>query len=237
MFSKSAHLYDSIYSTFKNYDDEAQRLARLLREGDPNSLTVLDVACGTGEHARLLRSQHGFHVDGIDLDSSMIAIAREKNPQGLFELADMTDFELGRNYDAVMCLFGSIAYLGNARRLTEAFRCFRKHVKDGGTIMVEPFLRPEDVRPERSAGSVTANIQGKTVTRTSNVEIAGHQFRLLFDYRIESADGVQQLDELHDLTLFTDQEFEESFAAAGLSAVRQDPGLFGRGIWIAKVGS
>ena len=65
MFSESAHFYDLIYSTFKDYNAEADTIASLLRDLRPGCRTVLDVACGTGTHARLL-ADRGFDVDGID---------------------------------------------------------------------------------------------------------------------------------------------------------------------------
>ena len=51
MFSASAELYDLIYSKFRDYIGEAAQIESLLRRLDPRCRTVLDVACGTGEHA------------------------------------------------------------------------------------------------------------------------------------------------------------------------------------------
>src|SRR5690348_4593728 len=68
MFSESAAFYDLIYSAFKDYPAEAAALAGVIRREHPRAKTILDVACGTGEHARLLAREHGFDVDGLDLD-------------------------------------------------------------------------------------------------------------------------------------------------------------------------
>ena len=51
MFSASAEFYDLIYSAFKDYIGEAEQIAGLLRQHNAQCQTVLDVACGTGEHA------------------------------------------------------------------------------------------------------------------------------------------------------------------------------------------
>jgi ubiquinone/menaquinone biosynthesis C-methylase UbiE len=69
MFTESAELYDAIYFTFKDYAVEAADIARHLREEHPRALTVLDIACGTGEHARLLAEKHGFE-GGISLPAA-----------------------------------------------------------------------------------------------------------------------------------------------------------------------
>src|SRR4051812_29910857 len=102
-----AALYDLIYMSMKDYSAEAGQIADLLRRARPHCRTLLDVGCGTGEHARLLGEVHGFEVDGVDIDPAMLAIARTRS-HGRFDVADMTDFHLGRCYDGVLNLFGAI---------------------------------------------------------------------------------------------------------------------------------
>ena len=81
MFDASADYYDLLYSTFKDYAAEAAAIAALLRRLNPACRTVLDVACGTGEHAKRLAAD-GFEVDGLDLSPEFVAIARAKHPAG-----------------------------------------------------------------------------------------------------------------------------------------------------------
>lgn len=141
MFDASAEFYDTIYGTFKDYDAEVTKIANLLRAIDPEYKTVLDVACGTGEHARLL-TQAGFVVDGIDINGAFVRIAQRKNHTGRFVEADMAEFELSRRYDVVMCLFSSIGYLRTLDRVASALRRFRDHLRPGGAIIVEPWFEP-----------------------------------------------------------------------------------------------
>src|SRR5262245_12149870 len=165
MFTASAEYYDLIYSTFKDYAAEADRIAALARQAKPGCRTVLDVACGTGEHARLL-ADRGFEVDGLDLDPAFLRIARRKHPAGRFVEADMSDFDVAYRYDVVMCLFSSIGYLTTLDRVTRALVCFRRHLTSGGLVMVEPWFEPGVLDPTR----VTTNIgeaPGMRVTRTA----------------------------------------------------------------------
>src|SRR5262249_31930264 len=111
MFSESAELYDLIYSQLKDYPAETFALASLIRAEHPTARTVLDVACGTAEHARLLAEAHGFDVDGLDLDPNFVRIARAKLTRGEVHEGDMTSFALPRKYDVVLCLFSSIGYV------------------------------------------------------------------------------------------------------------------------------
>lgn len=95
MFSQSTELYDFIYSEFKDFEAEASQVATLLKEKCPSAKRLLDVGCGTGRHAAALVSKHGFEVDGLDIESGFLEIARERCPNGKFFRGDMASFDLG----------------------------------------------------------------------------------------------------------------------------------------------
>lgn len=233
MFSESAELYDAIYGTFKNYVAEASSIAALVRSAHPGAHTILDVGCGTGEHAKCLRMAHGFEVDGLDADPNMLAIARRKVPDARFYQADMSAFDLGRSYDVVMCLFSSIGYLTSAERVTEALRCFARHVERDGVIIVEPWLSPDVIR--LGEGSVNHAQAGQTrIERRTRIDVAGRISTITFDYRIEDASGVREVRELHELGLFTSAEMLSCFREAGLSASYDPASLSNRGLYVAR---
>ena len=117
MFSSSAELYDLIYSSFKDYRAEAAQLAELIDREHPGARHVLDAACGTGEHARLLMEEHGLYVDGLDIEPAFVEIARRRLSGANVYEADMAAFALQERYDAVLCLFSSIGYLGSLDRV------------------------------------------------------------------------------------------------------------------------
>ena len=147
MFTESAELYDVIYGAIKDYAAETAQVVTLLRHAHPAAQTVLDVACGTGEHARLLAESYGFSADDIDLDAALLDVARRKHPRGRFVQADMSDFDLGCRYDAFTCLFSSIGYLRTLDRVVEALSSFRRHTGAGGIVLVEPWFARADSIP------------------------------------------------------------------------------------------
>lgn len=87
-----------------------------------------------------LTETHGFAVDGIDLDPTLLAIAAAKCPGGRFLQVDMTDMHLGRTFDAVLCLFGSIAYTGPAAASTS-----RRSPRDAIPLLLRIARRDEDM--------------------------------------------------------------------------------------------
>ena len=233
MFHASAEFYDLIYSTFKDYEGEAGRLASVLRDVNPHCQTVLDVACGTGEHARLLAAD-GFVVDGLDLDAAFLRIARQKHPAGRFFEADMSDFHLPHRYDGVTCLFSSIGYLRTIERVLRALTCFRDHLAPGGVILVEPWFAPGVLDVTRVARN-TGEANGVRVSRVCHVEIEGRLSRLRFEYEITDATGTRHASEVHELGLFTVAELMAAFRDAGLNAEYDSKGLTDRGLFVARV--
>jgi SAM-dependent methyltransferase len=86
-----------------------QREAPFLREalaGAP-SKRLIDLGCGTGEHARFLHAE-GFEVTGVDASEAQLVEAREAGPGPEFVRADLA--KLGA---AVAGPFGAAISLGN----------------------------------------------------------------------------------------------------------------------------
>ena len=232
MFHSSAEYYDLIYSAFKDYASEAAQIAALLRRLNPQCRTVLDVGCGTGEHARRL-SAEGFAVDGLDLDPVFVRIAEAKNPSGRFFEADMSDFDLKHRYDAVLCLFSSIGYVRTLDRVKEALMCFREHLAPEGVAIVEPWFPPGILDTTR-VFTHTAEANGVRVTRNARTEVVGTLSRLVFDYDIDDHGASRRVSEVHELGLFTTEELTMAFREAGLDVEHDAEGLTGRGLFIAR---
>ncbi len=233
MFSTSAEFYDLIYSTFKDYVAEVEQITSLLRRLNPQCRTVLDVACGTGEHARLLAAQ-GFVVDGLDLDATFVRIAAQKHPTGQFVAADMSDFHLSRRYDAVVCLFSSIGYLKTLDRVSRALTCFRDHLAPGGMIVIEPWFPPGTLDPGRVFRHEGEG-NGVHVSRVSRAEIDGHLSRLYFEYEVTDGTGTRRASEVHELGLFTSTELLQTFQGVGLEVDYDPKGLTDRGLYVARI--
>jgi SAM-dependent methyltransferase len=232
MFSASAELYDLVYSGFKDYAAETAHLVELIRRSHPKARTVLDVACGTGEHARLLAETDGFEVDGVDLEPAFVTIAQRKLPRGSVYQGDMTSFELARRYDVIVCLFSSIGYVRTLENVRRTFERFRAHLAEGGVVLVEPWFAPGVIQPGRVLIK-TAESDSVSVVRMSHSQIEGRLSRLRFEYLIGRAQGIEHVVETHELGLFTTAELLECFEQAGLQATHDPIGLDGRGLFLA----
>ena len=229
-FVESAELYDSIYS-FKNYPRECDRLRSLISKFVPGARTILDVACGTGEHARFLG--HEYVVDGIDVNESYLGAARLKNPLGKFARADLLDFDLGRTYDVVTCLFSAIGIVGTFERLERAIRCMAHHVRPGGALLIEPWFTPERWRPTKPF-ILTGQVGGDKVYRMSVSIKEGSRSILLHHYLRGGPYDIEHYDERIELGLFTRDEMTWAHEFAGMDTQYDSEGLMGRGLYIGK---
>jgi SAM-dependent methyltransferase len=227
-FLKSAELYDAIYG-FKNYSGECDRLRSLLNTLVPGARTILDVACGTGEHSRFLKDQYA--IDGIDINENYLGAARLKNPSGKFTCGDIMDFNLGRTYDVVTCLFSAIAIVGTFERLERAIRQMARHVRPGGVLIIEPWFTPEQWQPGRPF-ILAGEVRGDKVYRMSVNVKERHRSVLLHRYMRCGPCGIEHYSDRIELALFTRDEMTWAYEFTGMKARYESEGLMGRGLYI-----
>ena len=230
MFIDSPELYDAIFH-FKNYARECDRLRSLIDKVVPRARTILDVACGTGEHAKFLK--HHYAVDGIDINERYLRAARLKNSEGDYTRADMTAFDLGRTYDVVTCLFSAIGAVRTYERLERAITCMARHVRPGGALIVEPWFTPENWHPG-SAYILDGEVGVDKVYRMSVSVKEGQLSVLLYHYLCGTPDGIEHYSERIELGLFTRDEMTWAFEFAGMDAQHDSEGLMGRGLYVGK---
>jgi len=235
MYSKSAALYDRIYGSFKNYEQECRIIHSLLQKEHESARTILDVACGTGEHSRLLKNLFGYEVDGIDLDANLIAVARDKNPDATFYQGDMTNFVIGKAYDVVMCLFSSIGYVKTLDKVIACLRVFKEHTKDDGIIIVEPWFQPGTLTPGKISLS-TVEDEGLSIARMAYSQVNDRLSTIHFEYLIGTQGNINHEVETHELGLFTVAEMIECFNSADLTVDYDEEGLSGRGLYVSRKG-
>jgi len=229
MFLESPELYDAIYH-FKNYAHECEILRAVIAVNAPGARTILDVACGTGEHDKFLKERYA--VDGIDLNENYLRAARVKNPAGRYTCADMTDFDLATTYDAVTCLFSAIGYVRTVDRVNRAVACMARHVKPGGVLIVEPWITPDNWKPGNTfihAGEIGAD----KVCRMSQSGQEGNLSITLMHYLRSTPAGIEHYSERLELGLFTRDEMTHAFESANMDVRHDTEGLMGRGLYIA----
>ena len=139
LFDRIAEYYDVLHDDV-DYPAECTLLEKVfsdLLHRQPVSL--LDLGCGTGSHA-LIFAERGYRVTGIDSSVGMLRVARSKargRPNVAFVRADMRRFDLGRTFDAIVCMDGAYTHLLTERDLLAHLRTVRRHLSPGGVYVFE----------------------------------------------------------------------------------------------------
>ncbi|HEU0016071.1 MAG TPA: methyltransferase domain-containing protein [Longimicrobium sp.] len=229
-YARSAELYDAVYA-WKDYAAEAEALHGIIQEHlRSGGNRLLDVACGSGRHLAHL-AEH-YRVAGVDLDPTLLEMARRAVPAAELYAGDMTSFDLGRRFDAVTCLFSAIGYMRTEPRLRQAVANLARHLEPGGVMVVEPWLAREVVRDRYLHLDVVDGPDLK-VARGARTLVEGDGCVLEFSYLVLRPDGPEHFVERHELGLFTVEQTLDAFRAAGLDPIHDPHGLAGRGLYVA----
>lgn len=151
LFDLIAEYYDDLHEDV-DYGSECALLEKVfLRFLHRRPASVLDLGCGTGTHALIL-ADRGYRVTGLDASAGMLRVARGKargrrNPA--FMRGDMRRFDLGRTFDAIVCMDGAYTHLLTERDLLAHLRSVRRHLSLGGVYVFEfaQALKRETVGP------------------------------------------------------------------------------------------
>ncbi|WP_188193708.1 class I SAM-dependent DNA methyltransferase [Nonomuraea sp. SYSU D8015] len=216
--------YNQVYlGRGKDYAGEAADVVRRVRELRPGAASLLDAACGTGNHLRFL-SQEFDTVEGMDLSQDMLAVAKESFPAIPLHLGDFRDFDLNRTYDVVSCLF-AIGHVGSADELDAAVSRLAAHVASDGVVVVEPWWFPDTFDP----GHISAELftQEPALARMSHSVVSGTKVHTEVHCMIaHPGNGIRHSCHRFELTLFTEEQYESAFTRAGLK-----PAYFPGGPW------
>ena len=148
IFSNYARYYDLMYQD-KDYVGEAQFIQRLIQTYAPATTTILELGCGTGNHAMLL-AKEGYQVHGVDLSQEMLGYANERcdrlSPalatKLQFSQGDLLQVRLDRKFDVVLSLFHVISYQTNNEDLLAAFETAKAHLVPGGILIFDVWYGP-----------------------------------------------------------------------------------------------
>ncbi len=114
-------------------DEEALSLwLKYIEEEDFHS--VLELASGSGVMAGILQKK-GYDIIASDISPAMKKAA-VKNFDGEYLLLNMTDYELGRKFDLILCICDSINYLYEDE-LDPFFECASKHLNKKGRLIFD----------------------------------------------------------------------------------------------------
>lgn len=210
-----ADVYDLIYRD-KDYDRECELLDQIFSKyaGKPVR-KVLDLGCGTGNHALRLAAK-GYEVVGVDRSSSMLHVAEQKvrEKKGIslrLYQSDIRHLDLGETFDVVLMMFAVLGYQLENPDILNALQVTHKHLRPNGLLVFDVWYGPAVIaqRPGDRVRVIKTD-QGTLLRTSSGIldirrQICGVQFHLWYmqDNRI-----IQETEEHHLMRFFFPQELE-----------------------------
>ena len=132
-YNNCAQRYQDKFMDMDLYHDTFDRFLELL---SPTQTDIFEIACGPGNIARyLLNKRADLNIDGTDLASNMIELAKVNVPEANFSVMDCREIaNIDKQYDAIICGF-CLPYITDEESEKLINDCAGL-LKDGGILYV-----------------------------------------------------------------------------------------------------
>ena len=221
-----AAAYDTLYQG-KDYGAECDLVERVFREyGSQPIKTVLDLGCGTGNHAIPL-AQRGYTVTGVDRSAEMLEAARAKatGVTGLrFVEGDVRTVALGEQFDAALLMFAVLGYMVENGDVLSALRTARAHLRDGGLLFFDVWYGPAVLaeRPSQRVAVAPTEDGGEVIrSATGALDTRRQLCTVTYDlWRTQGDRVLARTHEAHAMRYFFPRELELYLDLAGFRLLR-----------------
>jgi SAM-dependent methyltransferase len=102
--------------------------------------TLLDIGCGSGLFCQMA-TELGARVSGLDAAEPLLAIARQRSPQGDFRVGEMEELPFADQSFDLVTGFNSFQF---AEDVVSALQEARRVRRKGGALVIAIFGRPEE---------------------------------------------------------------------------------------------
>jgi SAM-dependent methyltransferase len=138
-FSSLARVYDAIFVDVE-YEDWADFALVTLSElgwlETDSALTLLDLACGTGNSAKPYMKR-GFEVSGADFSSQMLALAKDKLPSLKLYQQGFLELDIPKRFQIITCVFDSLNNLLTLEDLEITLSRVKTHLVPNGVFVFD----------------------------------------------------------------------------------------------------
>ena len=132
-------IFCKVYNEFGwNYYPEAfgEQLLQWMAVQNFRPKTSMDLACGTGVLCEIL-AENGIQSAGMDFSSGMIDIAKSRNAQIPYEVADMTTYCPDKQFDLVTCTGDAVNHIASLTDVESIFRNVYTYLAPGGYFVFD----------------------------------------------------------------------------------------------------
>lgn len=132
-YDKFAEVFDS-YVRADFHRDYYNLILKIFKKWKLEPKNILDLACGTGKLAKIFLD-NGYTIEGLDISESMLNIAIKKGLK-VYQ-GNIVDFELGKKYDLILCVYDSLNYVLKQSDLQKCFKSVNRHLFEKGVLIFD----------------------------------------------------------------------------------------------------
>ena len=128
-----------VYNEFGwNYFPEAfgEQLLLWLEQNQVSVKTSLDLGCGTGVLCEILHA-NGIKASGMDFSEGMIEIAKKRNSEVSYEVADMVKYRPAKKFDLVTCTGDALNHIMDLKDVDQIFQNVYGYLNHGGYFIFD----------------------------------------------------------------------------------------------------
>lgn len=201
IYSAIAPIYNEIMKDV-DYEDWADFVDEIIQEHRPEAVTLLELACGTGQIAMFLEELECYKITATDLSEEMLEIGQRiadfRQMTITWKQQDFFDITLEQQYDAVLALFDSVNYIRKDEQMLQFFENVAK-VMHQDSVFIFDFTTPQH------SEVVAEKLNDEGIT-TDNYRFERRSFYIPTERTHVNEFEIEKLDTSRENILYRDRE-------------------------------
>jgi SAM-dependent methyltransferase len=224
MYEAELAKYYDVMHQYRDYDKECCFVDNLIKRDIPTAKRVLDICCGTGQHA-IRMARFGYEVTGVDQSQDMLDIATTKAMVSGFPIdficKDVFKLEIKEKFEVAYCLGYTFLYMTTNSDVRRFFKVIRDALLPGGLFLVD-FINGLSLIKDFDKDEFIYQHGDATIRQHDKWSLDKRRRVRHLDFAYEVTDnkgGVQRISAGEDLRIFYDDEVQTLLSSCGFSDV------------------
>ena len=173
LYTELADIYDIFHQKHLNYPKIAKQLDSLLKK--QKAKKILHIGSGPGRLSKILSQKYRYDVHLLDASPQMISLSQDLLPKAPHTLADMRDFYLDDEFDAVVLAASVFPHLLTNEDAQEALEKFHDSLKLDGVLIFDNIYPKKLIEEGTNDSKKEIKNKGKTITQYSKINIENYE--------------------------------------------------------------
>lgn len=226
VFDNYSKYYDLLYKD-KDYSAEVDYIYGLIKKFAPNTKNVLELGCGTGKHAKLLKDRYQINTLGVDMSEKMLKQAKDLGID--CKLGDVRNFRYDKKFDAILSLFHVVSYQITDEDVLNVFNTASSHLNSEGIFIFDIWYKPAVLTQVPEVRVKEMENDEINVIRHCMPEHIIEKSIINVNYSIQIIDNInnhtEEIYEKHSMRYFSEEEIKNFAKQNGIEIIHTEEWL------------